>query len=512
MTQAEFPAVPSAAILTAKIALAISGALALVVLVAGWGLGVDLLVRVAPGLSAMAPSTCLCIILLCAGFLACQADGPAFGRSVAWPSAGISALIAFADLAVMAGGAATGVDALIWPEAEAFHAGSMAPATAFSALLGAACLWRFSLRQTGVADPVFVAAGTAGLLLTLVDLVGYAYDAEALYEVSIFTAMALHTAAAFALIFGAALVLRGDIGWVAILFSRTPGGAGARRLLPVALLAPFLLTFAALAATEMGLFNANFRASLLVIVMMVLLGATVLRNAVLDDRVHAKLARTTDDLRTALDDRALLLREMYHRVKNNLQEIDALLMLQSQHLEDPAAREALNTMGGRIRALSHVHGLLVSAHNPSQVAADVYLEDLCASIVSSQVDADRDVTITAEAPDTPIDIDFAITLGLLVNELVTNCLKHAFPDRAAGSIDVRYSEPSGEQAVLRVSDTGIGVGGAEGSMSPGGGVGALIIAGLVDQLGADMSVETARGRVVTITIPHTSGQEAPPHG
>jgi two-component sensor histidine kinase len=197
-------------------------------------------------------------------------------------------------------------------------------------------------------------------------------------------------------------------------------------------------------------------------------------------------------LREALSQRDLLLREVYHRVKNNLQIVDGLLMLQARSLEDPRAIQALSDLRSRVYALGLVHAQLMASKNLETFDIAPFLNELIHNVVTGGGLA---VDITVEACALEVGLDFAVPLGLLATELVTNCLKHAFPD-SPGAVRVALTRGADGAAVLTVADDGRGPR-AEGAP----GVGASIIAGLVRQLSATISVDDEGGRTTTVVIP-----------
>lgn len=467
----------------------------------GWAAGSELLIRLRTSYSAMMPSTAFLFFVLGTDVLWLLTGRKARKSALAVTIiALLVGAVALADIVLIVSDLASGVDALVWPEIDQNRLNSMAPGTAACFILAAACL--LSLNGEGRRrDHFYVLSATAGLLVGMIAVVGYIFDAEALYRVSAFTAMALHTALCFVLLFTALILLRSDTGWAGLLMGEGGGSKGARRLFPIVLIAPFLLCLIALIVTEGGLLSSNFRLSLLAIVMMSLLAATVLRNAMIENATERKLIAAMDDLRRAVDDRDLLLRELYHRVKNNLQQINALVMMEAGKVSDESARNSFKATAARIHALGTVHRLLLSSPAPSRLKVHDFLEELCRNIAGSQGAAEREISIEVRASDDLIHIDSAVILGLIVNELVTNALKHAFPDGESGNISVLYTARSDGGARLCVSDNGAGMAAESADSLPGAGVGGRIVAGFVRQAGGEMSVENDQGARIMINLP-----------
>ena len=204
-------------------------------------------------------------------------------------------------------------------------------------------------------------------------------------------------------------------------------------------------------------------------------------------------ARAEADLRAALGQRDLLLREVYHRVKNNLQIVDGLLLMQAGAVQDPVARQALAGLRSRIYALGLVHAQLMASKNLETFDIAPFLQELSHNIVAGAADAT--VSLEVEAMPLEVDLDFAVPVGLLVTELVTNSLRHAFP-ASSGVIQVRLAAGEPGQVVLTVADDGRG---AAATDRPG--VGSTIVHGLVRQLSASLSVVDISGHTTIIAIP-----------
>ena len=479
---------------------------ALTVLLGGWVLGSDTLRSLSPSFAAMVPSTAISFLLTGPALLWAQLSPPATVEDTAFLklTAAVVATVALTDLVIGMSGGSPGLDALIWPVVRDFSYSTMAPMTSVCFLLASVCLYRLSLIPYRE-DLLFVVCGTAGLLFASIAAVGYIFGAHALYDGFIFTAMALHTALTFILLFGTLLLMRRDIGWLRVLNGSGRGSAGARRLFPVVLVAPVLLCLVALIGTESGLWTANFRLSVLAILMTVVLAATVLRNAVIENAAERKLLDTMDRLQVAISDRELLLREVYHRVKNNLEQVNALLHFEAARIVDPEAKRAFENTTGRIHALSTVHRLLISSPTPSKLGTAEFLRELCASIADSHDASGRGISLEVVAADLQVDLDVAVTLGLMVNELVTNAMKHAFCGRRTGRVQVRFEERGDGRASLVVADDGIGVGNNPPAGQSATGVGSRIIRGLAAQLKGELAVDGNDGSRVEIVMEPRSG-------
>jgi PAS domain S-box-containing protein len=237
-------------------------------------------------------------------------------------------------------------------------------------------------------------------------------------------------------------------------------------------------------------------------------GEPLLAVAVVEDideghRAQAALAEAKRELEAmvaqrtaALAQRDLLLREVYHRVKNNLQIIDSMMLMQARRLADGDAKTAMENLRRRVYALSLVHQQLMGSADLETFDISPFLHELSSHLVEGA--GQGDIALSVEAAPLKVGLDFAIPLGLLVTELVTNSMKHAFADRA-GRITVAL-EPAGPgEVVLRVTDDGRGYDPA--APGPSTSVGTKIIEGLVRQLSGVLSVTADHGTQTVVRLP-----------
>lgn len=220
-------------------------------------------------------------------------------------------------------------------------------------------------------------------------------------------------------------------------------------------------------------------------------GAPIRVLGVIMDTTQRALAEA--ELRATLAQRDLLLREVYHRVKNNLQIVDGIVMMQARALKDDDAREALKALRSRIYALGLVHHQLMTSKDLETFELEPFLDELTRNILDGG--AARAVTLELQVEPMRAGLDFAIPLGLLVTELVTNALKHAFRD-GVGCIRVALKRRPDGRYDLTVADNGVGH--SEGGGAQG--LGSVIIAGLVAQLDGVIATRNDNGLVTEITL------------
>ncbi|MBU7030574.1 MAG: ATP-binding protein, partial [Theionarchaea archaeon] len=157
----------------------------------------------------------------------------------------------------------------------------------------------------------------------------------------------------------------------------------------------------------------------------------------------------------SLREKEVLLREIHHRVKNNLQVISSLLNLQSAYIKDKQYAEMLKESQNRIKSMALIHERLYQSETLANIEFSTYVRTLVSGLVCSYgVSADH-ITLTIDADNVFLDVDAAIPCGLIINELVSNCLKHAFPDRK-GEVTVALHSVDG-QIELVISDNGVGI-------------------------------------------------------
>ena len=224
--------------------------------------------------------------------------------------------------------------------------------------------------------------------------------------------------------------------------------------------------------------------------------------------LETQIEERTRALRNALASRDLLLREVYHRVKNNLQIVDSLLHLQSRRLATPEARAPLEDTRRRIYALGLVHQQLLADVDDHGFAMPPFLEALIDNL-SNSLGADAlGVQVSADIDPIVLDIDRATPIGLVVSELVTNAVKHAFHDEADKRVEVHLVRTHDGGLALTVSDSG-----SQGGLrawSNSRAAGAEIVRALARQLDASITVQTEPHGAVTLTLREAQPTAAEP--
>jgi PAS domain S-box-containing protein len=163
-----------------------------------------------------------------------------------------------------------------------------------------------------------------------------------------------------------------------------------------------------------------------------------------------------DRLQSSLSEKEVLLREIHHRVKNNMQVISSLLNLQSRRVSDPIVLDMFRESQRRIRSMALIHERLYQSSDLSRIEFSQYVGNLATHLFHSyQVDSNR-IRLTMDTEEVFLNINTAIPCGLIVNEMVSNALKHGFPNGRNGEVAIELHRVSGEGYVLRVRDDGVG--------------------------------------------------------
>ncbi|HEY9600256.1 MAG TPA: sensor histidine kinase, partial [Allocoleopsis sp.] len=195
-----------------------------------------------------------------------------------------------------------------------------------------------------------------------------------------------------------------------------------------------------------------------------------------------------------------LLKEIHHRVKNNLQIVSSLLQMQARRTQDLMASLVLQDSQNRIKSIALVHEKLYRSDDLANINFAQYIPDLTSHLFDSyQVSSDL-VTLHTNIDGIFLEIDRAIPCGLIINELVSNSLKYAFPKKCQGEIWVEFHVNSGDTLTLVVRDNGIGIPESfdiETSTS----LGLTLVQGLTEQLEGTLEVDCSQGTKFKITFP-----------
>ncbi|HCF29630.1 MAG TPA: hypothetical protein DEV81_21050 [Cyanobacteria bacterium UBA11049] len=213
----------------------------------------------------------------------------------------------------------------------------------------------------------------------------------------------------------------------------------------------------------------------------------------------SKRKQAEDQIKASLKEKEVLLKEIHHRVKNNLQIISSLLNLQSGYIEDPKILEILKASENRVISMALVHEQLYLSKDLAQIDSNTYIKDLASNLFSSyniNIDA---VELKVNLAQFLLSADTAITCGLIINELISNALKYAFPS-GAGEIRINFEPDKQGQIILSISDNGIGLP-EEFDLQNTESLGLQIVAALTNQLQGELELHKTYGTEFRIKFP-----------
>jgi predicted ATPase/two-component sensor histidine kinase len=210
----------------------------------------------------------------------------------------------------------------------------------------------------------------------------------------------------------------------------------------------------------------------------------------------------------SLEEKEALLKEVHHRVKNNLQLITSLLNLQAVRVTDPTVATLFAESRDRVRSMALVHENLYRLGNFARVPMKPQLESVCAQLFRAYAPSTGQISLQLDIDEIQLDLDRAVACGLIVNELVSNALKHAFPDGRRGTLWISLQASEANECVLRVRDDGIGI---SKSVDPktADTVGLQLVNDLVDQLHGSVAMRGLDGVDIAITFQMTAGSTTP---
>jgi len=201
--------------------------------------------------------------------------------------------------------------------------------------------------------------------------------------------------------------------------------------------------------------------------------------------------RAEQQIKTSLREKEMLLQEIHHRVKNNLQVILSLLSLQSKYVEDERTLQMFQESQNRVRSMVFIHEKLYRSKDVSRIDFADYVSNLAANLMHSYGLAGR-VKLHVDVKDVRLGVNAAIPCGLIINELVTNSLRHAFPADRRGRVDIALRAEDDRRYVLSVSDDGVGLP-ADFDFNDCESLGMELVSTLTQQLGGTMKVDQSDG-------------------
>jgi chemotaxis protein methyltransferase CheR len=210
------------------------------------------------------------------------------------------------------------------------------------------------------------------------------------------------------------------------------------------------------------------------------------------------LQRTEESLRATIEEKTMLLQEVHHRVRNNLQVIGSLISLQAGELHEDGERRALQVAQNRVQSIAAVHELLYVSSSAGAIDLRAYTQRLSDNLALAYGVSDR-IEAHVEGAHITLDVRRAVLVGLLLNELISNAYKHAFPGNRTGHVTIQVTATE-DEAILSVRDTGVGTAADPESERPGS-LGLRLVHMMAQQLQGTVMLRSAQGTKAEIRFP-----------
>jgi two-component sensor histidine kinase len=244
--------------------------------------------------------------------------------------------------------------------------------------------------------------------------------------------------------------------------------------------------------------------AIIVILLVGTLSLLLWRNSQKRKEANAILSDQKAEIELKNQQNEVLLKEIHHRVKNNLQVISSLLRLQSSQISDKTVREAVEAGESRVKSMALIHQKLYQRDNLSGIEMKDYLTNLGQDLIASMAGSNPNIELEIAMKPIELDVDTAIPLGLITNELVTNSLKYAFPDKQAGKISLSLYIDADKNLVLVVKDNGVGDS-DQSQNKESTSFGSQLVSLLGMQLGGKLTTEIDQGRTTRLIISEFKG-------
>ncbi|MGB8891197.1 MAG: PAS domain S-box protein, partial [Methanoregula sp.] len=206
-----------------------------------------------------------------------------------------------------------------------------------------------------------------------------------------------------------------------------------------------------------------------------------------------------NQLETSVREKEVIIKEVHHRVKNNMQVISGFLQLQTNYIKDPESAEKLEECQRRVRSMALVHEKLYQSKHLGFINVAEYIKSLTSELQESYV-VQTEVKFEVDVENININLDTAIPCGLIINELLTNSLKYAFKGRSSGTLGISLHLSPDHRFTLKVSDNGTGLP-KNFDLKSTATLGMQLVQVLVRQLGGEITITSQQGTTFTITFP-----------
>lgn len=216
------------------------------------------------------------------------------------------------------------------------------------------------------------------------------------------------------------------------------------------------------------------------------------------EQKNAEISAKNSTINESLAEKELLLKEIHHRVKNNLQIISGILSLQNNSVSDEKAKQILVDGQDRIQTIALLHKTMYQNENFNMVSFQTYINELITYIKQANITANKSITIHQEIEDVQFNIDTAIPLSLITNEIITNCYKHAFENKTEGIISISIKKLTTGFYELIIEDNGNGLPENFNSTKNSKSVGFDLIQGLCQQIDGEVEITSKNGTKIKI--------------
>ncbi|MCK5200402.1 MAG: cache domain-containing protein [Spirochaetales bacterium] len=220
--------------------------------------------------------------------------------------------------------------------------------------------------------------------------------------------------------------------------------------------------------------------------------------ALVDDITDRKLIE--DRLQKSLEEKKILLKEVHHRVKNNMAIISSFLSLQSMKSKDEYVRSLLLSSENRVQSMALIHENLYKSESLKDINVKIYIYELLMTLLDSYGYGADDISTKTEITQCELELDILIPLGMLINEIISNALKHAFYNVDSPELSISLIKGKVNEIILTINDNGIGLP-EESEINHNDSIGFMLIDGLAQQINSKMEIRRENGTEFKITIP-----------
>jgi two-component system, sensor histidine kinase PdtaS len=244
------------------------------------------------------------------------------------------------------------------------------------------------------------------------------------------------------------------------------------------------------------------------IIAALIIAGLLYRQSRLRKKTNLLIMHKNDQLQHFLTEKEWLLKEIHHRVKNNLQIVMSLLNSQSAFIDNKHALTAIHDSQHRVHAMSLIHQKLYSTDNVSSIDMSLYIRELTAYLADS-FDTGQRIRFEFAIDPLVMDVSQAVPLGLILNEAITNSIKYAFPGERTGVVSISLNKTSPDHYLLRIADNGIGIPDHHLDSKKPGSLGMSLMGGLSEDLDGKFSIENNNGTIINISFVHDPAVKRP---